>query len=347
MRKLRKLIAVIAIFSLLAINGLVQTTNAASLSSAKDRLSDSDVSVAATHNITFTTHTNLLVNEYIEVALPSTPQQFGNVLVGNITCPANTTPAAQSVTTVRCTVLAGGIATGTYAITLANTANPSTVGSYMITISTHQSGGTEREAIDVMVAIVNSVNVSATVASTLTFSIIPLATSTSVNGATTTMAAATSSMAFGTLAVGTSSIMGQELRVITNAREGFTVTLEQDQVLTSASGATIDSFIDGVASTTAAAWQGPAATLDATSTYGHFGYTSEDATLAAGDTYGNNLWKGLTTSTPVEVMYHTGPADGIAPNKGVTRVGYQVQISALQEAGDYNNVLTYIATPTY
>ena len=50
---------------------------------------------------------------------------------------------------------------------------------------------------------------------------------------------------------------------------------------------------------------------------------------------------------PQEVMYHGGPADGSMQDKGSVEVAYRIQITALQEAGDYTNTLTYVATPTY
>ncbi len=47
-------------------------------------------------------------------------------------------------------------------------------------------------------------------------------------------------------------------------------------------------------------------------------------------------------------MGHTGVADGLTAGIGTARIGYQVQISALQEAGDdYSTELRYIATPTF
>jgi hypothetical protein len=46
-------------------------------------------------------------------------------------------------------------------------------------------------------------------------------------------------------------------------------------------------------------------------------------------------------------MYHNGPSDGLTADIGTTTVAYTVGITALQEAGDYSNTLTYICTPTY
>ncbi len=40
--------------------------------------------------------------------------------------------------------------------------------------------------------------------------------------------------------------------------------------------------------------------------------------------------------------------DGVTDDIGAAQVGYQIQITALQEAGDdYSTTLTYIATPTF
>jgi hypothetical protein len=60
--------------------------------------------------------------------------------------------------------------------------------------------------------------------------------------------------------------------------------------------------------------------------------------------------------TPRAVMGHTGVCDGLATGAGnaadddecVTEVGYKIEITALQEAGDdYTATLTYIATPIF
>ena len=339
-----KIVVIALILSLLGVYGAVPITNAASITSAKDTLSDSDRSVAATHTITFTTGTALAATSYMEVTLPA---DFGNIL-GGITCPAGTT-AATTTKTARCTS-SGGTATGTYTIVIPNVQNPAAAGSQLITLATKTSGNVLIEQADLMVAIIDNVDVSATVSSTLTFEISPLAAGAAVNNATTSAlgVAATTSLAFGTLVVNQPRILGQQLRVITNADNGYSVTVEQDQNLTSAANSDIDSFINGT-TTAPAAWQAPAGTLDLEWTYGHMGITSQDATLSwgGGDPFGNNLWEGFATTTPIEVMYHTGPADGAADNIGLTRVAYQIEISSLQEAGDYYNTLTYIATPTY
>jgi len=339
---LRRILSITIIWSLIAVYGFVPITNAASLLAASTTLSDSDLGVSATTTTAFTTQIALGVTEYIEVVYPA---DFGEVLNGNITCPADTAATQPNTETIRCTATAP-VGAGAKSIVLINTANPGTAGSYTIIIRTRTAGNADIETANVMVAIIDDVVVTATVSSTLTFEIRPLGISTDVNGATTTAASATTTLAFGTLAVASSSILGQELRVTTNADNGYTVTVQQNQNLTSNAGSDIDAFDDGVPGAPAA-WNAPAGTLDAELTYGHMGFTSEDANLSGGDTFGSNLWRGFSSTDTYEVMYHTGPADGTTADRGLTQVAYRIEISALQEAGDYTNTLTYVATPVY
>ena len=142
-------------------------------------------------------------------------------------------------------------------------------------------------------------------------------------------------------------IAGQSLAVTTNATNGFIVTVIQDQNLTSATGADIDKFKDGAATSVPTAWTAPLGTLGSEATYGHFGVTSEDATLTAGDEFGSQLYAG-NLATAREVFMHNGPSDGTTANQGYTEVAYEVEITSLQEAGtDYTSTLTYVATPSF
>ncbi len=153
---------------------------------------------------------------------------------------------------------------------------------------------------------------------------------------------------FGTLAAGTSRVIAQDLAVTTNASNGYTVTVVETQDLQSSTGATIDGFVNGSDTNTPTAWQGPSAVLADNDTYGHWGITSSDAAVSARTAqFAADQWVAPST-TPIAVMGHTGPADGSTPGTGTARIGYQAQISALQEAGDdYTTTLRYIATPTF
>lgn len=139
------------------------------------------------------------------------------------------------------------------------------------------------------------------------------------------------------------------LDVETNATNGFVVTLEQDADLTSSSSDTIDLFADGAETATPTAWASPTGTLGNVNEYGHWGVTSEDDLNTdefAGTGYVGNL------NSPRQIFENNGPADGDGAGGGTadigtTVVGYKLEIMGLQEAGDYENTLTYIATPTF
>jgi hypothetical protein len=303
-------------------------------------LSDSDLGVSATHTVSFINNAALAATAYFEVVLPA---PFGDISVGNITCPPGMTAASPNTETARCNSDAG-TATGTKNIILTGVTNPADAGSQIINISSH-SGATVLENSSVSVAIIDNVHMSVAVTSTFGFSVSPLATSSLINGQLSTAAAATTSLAFGNLTVGTSTVLGQELKVITNAA-GFSVTAQQNQNMTNGSGRDIDSFKNGTTSAPQI-WASPSSLIDQEATYGHFGLTSDDISLTGGDIFGDNLWEGFASTTPIEVMYNNGPADALTPNIGSTRVGYRIEIGPLQEAGDYTNIITYIATPTF
>jgi hypothetical protein len=139
--------------------------------------------------------------------------------------------------------------------------------------------------------------------------------------------------------------MAQRLNVTTNARNGFVVTVEQDQNLLSSTGADIDGFIDGAYTNTPAAWAAPTNSIANENTWGHWGLTSDDDINTS--EFGSALFVAAST-TPRQIFSHAGPSDGVTNDIGSTTIGYQIQISPLQEAGDdYTTVLTYIATPTF
>jgi len=205
------------------------------------------------------------------------------------------------------------------------------------------------DSADTRVAIIQDVSVTASVDTTLTFTVSGVAAGQPVNGDAVTTAdiSTATSVPFGTLTVGTPSVMAQDLAVTTNASNGFVVTVSADQALSSATGADIDTFIDGASTAVPAAWQSPAGTFGTENTYGHMGITSEDADLNS-DEFGSALYAGDYVASAREVFSHTGPADGGTANQGATRVGFKVEIDALQEAGnDYSATLTYVATPTF
>jgi hypothetical protein len=261
-----------------------------------------------------------------------------DITSGTATIPANATVTIRIGTNAT----AGG--QGVNQIT-----NPS-VGSYEMTIDVGASDtGATR------VAIVDVVTVTAAVETIFNFTVTGVASAQSVNGDTTTVDSTPTTVPFGTLEASTQETAAQDLQVSTNAKNGFVVTVQTDQQLTSATGADIDGFANGSFTTTPTLWSGapPSATLGNEDTYGHWGITTNDDTLtpSLSDPFdvGNSgqLYVSAST-TPVEVFRNDGPVDGTIQGLGLTRVGYSVEISALQEAGDdYIATLTYVATPVF
>ncbi len=253
----------------------------------------------------------------------------GSRIIGFAVCPGDTV-AAQTLTVT----LTGG--TG-------RIINPSTPNSYVVRVA-----GTQTDSADTRIAIISNVTMTAKVDTTFTFTISGTATSTSANGTSTTFTTTATAIPFNTVAPGVIYTGAQFLNVTTNATNGFGVTVVQNQNLLSSTGADIDLFIDGAATAAPTAWQAPANTLGSPDTYGHYGLTSEDNTLPA-DTFGTGLYVGdFGAGTPRTVFYHSGPSNGIAQHSGSTTVAYQLQIGSLQEAAnDYNNTLTYVATPIF
>jgi hypothetical protein len=341
---------------------------AAALTSVSDTLSDSDVSVASNHTIAFTTPNGILANQTISINFPAgfdlTGVWFTDIDIGSTTVEftlgatpsgaawgvATTSPQDLVFTNGNTAVASGTpmvIKIGTHAVTggagVNRITNPG-AGSYEITI-----GGSMPSSGATRVVIIDDVVVTAAVSTSFTFSIAGVAIGQLVNGGATTTATTTTATAipFGVLVPGISKINAQDLTVATNARNGFVVTVLQDQNLTSASGADIDTFKNGSSTATPTAWTPPLNLLGTEDTYGHMGFTSEDDLNT--NEFGTDLWAGnLSTTTPRQVFSHDGPADGVTANIGTTRVGYRIQITALQEAGnDYTNSLTYVATPTF
>jgi hypothetical protein len=361
-KKHAKLLIVIILFSMLAMYGYMPDARAASIIDARDRLTDSDVGVTSGHYFTFTTTVPLVNTDRLDIVFPNDGNNFGSMITALTICPANTASSAPDAFTLRCTVGGGGLAAGVHNV-YATTTNPAAQAfnpGKTIEIVSSNASNVVKEHVYVMVAIVSSVTVTAKVTDTLNFIITGLATSTNVNGITTTGSTSPSYIPYNTLVVGASSTLGQQLQVTTNADDGYSVTVEQDHELLSNSGSNINSFDnspDNTGSTTPHTWVNPAGILDAYNTYGHMGLTSDDADLASstysgggfptGQDFTNSRYAGLNGTSTMIIMAHNGPADGNTQNKGLAKVAYSILITAMQEAGDYSNTLTYICTPQY
>ncbi|MCA9361244.1 hypothetical protein KC845_01660 [Candidatus Kaiserbacteria bacterium] len=220
--------------------------------------------------------------------------------------------------------------------------NPA-VGTYDIDITSgpNDSGST-------IVAIVDEVTVTAAVDTIFTFSVAGVAGGQVVNGATTTGATTATTIPFGELSDGSATTTAQDLQVGTNASNGYSVTVQLDGALQSSTGADINGFADGSDTDVPALWSAPSGTLGLPDTYGHWGVTSDDLAIPGRGTDFLSARFIAASTTPRLVMGHNGPADSTTAGIGAARVGYQIEITSLQEAGDdYSAVLTYVATPSF
>jgi hypothetical protein len=344
--------------------GVYGTAQAANLTTINDTLSDSDVSVVSNHTIDFTVpagSVGVLAGGTITVTFPA-GFNMGSVAFGDIDFSinaANQTLAAAPAGATWGAAVAGQVLTltsgtgvvaalddveikiGTNATGGVNQITNPIAGSYelVITAGTADTGRTR-------VAIIDNVLVTAIVNTSFDFTITGLATSTAVNGTSTTGSTSPTAIPFGVLTAGQIKSLAQRLNVTTNARNGFVVTVESDGDLESSTGAIIDNFDDGSdVAVPGTVWNAPSNNINNETTWGHWGLTSNDSDLAA--PFGANEFIAAST-TPRQVFTHDGPSDGTTADIGEARVLYQVQITALQEAADdYNTTLTYIATPTF
>jgi hypothetical protein len=376
MLRMPRLVAVVTLiaFALWAIGlpGWLQQANAAALTNVSDTLRDSDLGVPTDHLIRFTTPSGINEGRTLTLTFEA---GFDLSLIGeddidiatgtDLTTAADCTGSEQVGVAVAGQVITftfcagdGGTVASSSAIAIeigynatssgsstAQIVNPGTAGSYSIDI-----GGTTYDSGSTRVAIIDDVIVSASVNQTLTFAISGVDAATSTNGdlVLTDSTSTATTVPFGTLAPGVPKTMAQDLSVSTNAANGFTVTVEANTTLTSSAGATIDPFYDGNGTSSPSAWASPSGTFGNADTYGHWGLTTEDASLSDGDSFGSALYVGNFVGTPREVFYSNGPGDGVSPDNGTTRVGYKVEITTLQEAGtDYTATLTYVATPIF
>lgn len=238
--------------------------------------------------------------------------------------------------------------------------NLSTLDSYEIQIDVANA---ENDIGRTRVVILDQVVVTVIVPTIFEFIVDGLATTTDVNGEATTGSTTDTAIPFGVLEAGTPKFMGQQLSVETNANNGFTVSVEQDAPLQSSFGADIDSFFDGTDEVSPSAWAPPdgqlanGALANDEDGWGHWGMTTEDGDInGTGPTFTSSNQYIAVLSTPTIVFGHNSVCDGTTTGAGtaadddlcLTEVGYKVEITPLQEAGDdYTTNLMYIATPRF
>ncbi|MCA9366650.1 hypothetical protein KC887_00090 [Candidatus Kaiserbacteria bacterium] len=343
----------------------IRFADAAAVTNLSDTVSTSEPSVDADHTIVYNATNGVDAGETIVITFDNVSDAFdlssltgsdvtisGTGVTGSVGSGWTATVNAGSPDTVTLTSQgAGGVvaAGATTTIVIGGTnkvTNPGTPGSYPISIT---SGATPVDTGETRVSIIDTVLVSATVDTVFTFAVAGVGGGVDVNGVDTTGGSTTpTTIPFGELSAGVASTAAQELSVSTNASNGFVVTAQVDGQLTSG-GADIDSFINGGDTSSPSAWTSPAGTLGSENTYGHWGMSSDDPTLtgALTDLYSGGVNYVAASTSPIEVFRNNQPINGTLQGQGTTTVIYKVETMSLQEAGDYQAVLTYIATPVF
>lgn len=232
-----------------------------------------------------------------------------------------------------------------------------TADDYTIRIQNLNASDSAIDAVDAKVIVVEAIRVSATVEETLTFTIALVSASANNcgTGASTDVATTVYSVPFGAVtSPNTFYDAEHQLTVSTNADDGYEITVFEDDELGfdgAASPYIPDTPCDVACThTTAQEWV-------TTSTNG-FGYslqnaTNNDAKFEWDDNTPTtgfkakqfpNRTEGLTQDqdTDAEIMSNAGPVSGSS-----IYVCYRVDVSGSQEAGNYYNTITYIATPQF
>ena len=347
----------------------INRAEAASLTYVSDTLSDSGPSIVSNHTIQFHNTNTVASGETVTLTFPagfnltalSPAGDFDMATTGGESALVNAGPSSSqwlvAVSGQTVTFTSGGAgaiipANSTTTIEIGTNAtfgaagvnritNP-TAGSYEIGINATTDSANTR------VMILSKVTVTAVVNTAFTFTVSGINAGVTVNGTSTTATSTATTMPFATTTVGVPNTIAQTLAVTTNARNGFVVTVNADQRLTSATGADIDTFKDDSQESTPTAWTAPLGTIGTEATYGHEGVSSDDTDLNGGEFVAPLKYAGNFVGNARQVFSHNGPADGTTDNQGDARVLYTIQISPLQEAGnDYTQTLTYVATPTF
>lgn len=210
------------------------------------------------------------------------------------------------------------------------------------------------DSTTIKIAVVESVRVTATVEPTINFTIAGVASGLDRCGgtATTDVTTTATTVPLGALSIDAFTDAAQNLKVSTNADGGYVVTsLENDQL--GKDGGTSpyipDTPGDGSLATHLV-WD----KWDSTSTNG-FGYSlmNNDAfdvtftyATSSGGCNGNFCTKQFADNTNSEAANQIFYSNTVAENEDVD-ICYRAVISAIQEAGDYENNITYTATATF
>jgi len=223
-----------------------------------------------------------------------------------------------------------------------------TADTYSVLIENLDSSDNIIDSTTVKVAVIESVRVTASVDPTISFQIQGISADTGTYCGVSRSASSPDSTAttvpLGSLSISSFTDAVQQLTVSTNAQNGYVVTaVEDDQLSIDGEGSIEIPDLSGGATDSSTDWT-------STSTKG-FGYSLENVDAASvafqyndsGGTFQARQFPATADSeSPVTIFSSTTVAD----NQDVY-VCYRAVISATQQAGNYENAITYRATATF
>lgn len=269
----------------------------------------------------------------------------------------------KQVTTTACT---GGTVTVTIGDGTKGLVNPAPVTSghtqgtadvYPITVATFDSSDQQIDTVDIKVAPVEAVLVSATVDETLSFAVAAVAASTSTCGQTTDVTTTAYSIPWGTLSTANAFSEGtQQLTVSTNADWGYSVKIEENDQMgksgVACTGAGAGESVNCIKDTTCDATCSESASTEwTTATNNGLGFSLANVSgTDASFTYNESartfssrqIADQEASETKANIMSNTGQVSGSS-----AYVCYRISISATQPAGYYYNKVKYTATATF
>ncbi|MBI5037720.1 MAG: hypothetical protein HZC01_03410 [Candidatus Kerfeldbacteria bacterium] len=314
--------------------------HAAALTNVSDTMTRLQQSTDSNHVIAFTTATSLAAAETIKIQFDPAGDAF--TLKGTLTnadmtgsgftvvagCGGGASEVTATVDTsapdenITLTVCSGDtVAAGAKSLTITNNeiTNPSSANTYEIEITTTSDSG----SLAVVIVSDDTVNVSATVDPSLTFSI----SDTTIGFAT--LSSSASRWATGDLLGNAAETEAHTLIAGTNATSGYSITLN---------GATLTSV---AADTITAIGANNTAPSTGSEQFG-VRYTASGGSGAVSAPYAAAGYAFDTAAFPDEIAAATGPSANTTYS-----ARYLANIASNTEAGTYTADLTYIATATF
>jgi hypothetical protein len=198
------------------------------------------------------------------------------------------------------------------------------------------------------IGVVEAVRVTATVAPILTFQISGRASGTSNCGESADVTSTYNAADFGTISTTAFTDIAQQLVVSTNAAGGYTVTASESGLLTALNVTGTPTIANTICDAGTCTYNGNTLLWTDTTDKG-FGYALQDVNgdcVSASNEYNNC---GAYCARP----FGTGGASAsimtssAACDSDIAYVCYRVVVSGIQQAGDYENYVVYIATATF